>query len=121
LSNVLLLQDRLDDALEEAEREQDDGARHAGRALVFHAMHRAGDSETALRRFIETTGAAEWPSEVARVYAFRGGNDRALSWLARAYQQGDTDLFYIKGDPLLKNLEGDPRYKAFLRKMNLPE
>jgi TolB-like protein len=31
------------------------------------------------------------------------------------------DLYLIKGDPLLKNLEGDARYKAFLRKMNLPE
>jgi hypothetical protein len=27
----------------------------------------------------------------------------------------------IKGDPLLKNLEPDPRYKTFLRKMKLPE
>jgi hypothetical protein len=27
----------------------------------------------------------------------------------------------MKDDPLFKNLESDPRYKAFLRKMNLPE
>jgi len=27
----------------------------------------------------------------------------------------------LKGHPFLKKLEGDPRYKAFLRKMNLPE
>jgi hypothetical protein len=26
----------------------------------------------------------------------------------------------MKGDPLLKNLEGDPRYRAFLRKIKLP-
>jgi hypothetical protein len=30
-------------------------------------------------------------------------------------------LYLIKGDPFFKNLDGDPRYKAFLRKMNLPE
>jgi hypothetical protein len=30
-------------------------------------------------------------------------------------------LYIIKDDPLFKNLEGDPRYKTFLRKMNLPE
>jgi hypothetical protein len=29
-------------------------------------------------------------------------------------------LYRIKGDPLLKNLEGDPRYQAFLQRMNLP-
>jgi hypothetical protein len=27
----------------------------------------------------------------------------------------------IKSDPFLRNLESGPRYKAFLRKMNLPE
>ncbi len=27
---------------------------------------------------------------------------------------------FLKGDPLLKNLESDPRYTAFLKKMNLP-
>jgi serine/threonine-protein kinase len=55
------------------------------------------------------------------VYAFRGEKERAFEWLERAYEARDEDLFFIKGDPLLKNLEGDPRFKAFLRKMNLPE
>jgi len=44
-----------------------------------------------------------------------------LEWLERAYKFRDEDLYSIKDDPLLKNLESDPRYKAFLRKMNLPE
>jgi hypothetical protein len=65
--------------------------------------------------------AADWPSGIARVYAFRGEKDRALEWLDRAYEARDADLYNIVGDPLLKNLEGDPRYKAFLRKMNLSE
>jgi len=43
-------------------------------------------------------------------------------WLgsSAAYGQGDIFLFGIKGDPLSKNLERDPCYKTFLRKMNLP-
>ena len=120
LSNALLLQGRLTEALAEADREPDDGARYAGRALVFHALHRRGDSDAALMRFIETSGT-EWPSEVARVYAFRGEQDKALAWLEKAYEQRDVDLYFIKGDPLLRNLEGDPRYKTFLRKMNVLE
>ena len=44
-----------------------------------------------------------------------------MEWLERAYKFRDEDLYWIKDDPLLKNLESDPRYKAFLRKMNLPE
>jgi hypothetical protein len=30
-------------------------------------------------------------------------------------------MYYIKHDLPVTSLEGDPRYKAFLRKMNLPE
>jgi hypothetical protein len=50
--------------------------------------------------------------------------DRAFLWLNWAYQQHDPDLvgwppFTV--DPDLKSLRGDPRYKAFLHKMKLPE
>ena len=61
------------------------------------------------------------PVEIAEAYALRGNADKAFEWLDRAYAKKDSDLYYVKGDPLLKNLERDPRYKAFLRKMNLPE
>jgi hypothetical protein len=69
---------------------------------------------------IQQNGSS-WPSEIARVYAFRGEKDRAFEWLERAYKARDEDLYFIKGDPLFKTLEGDSRYKAFLHKMNLPE
>jgi hypothetical protein len=59
--------------------------------------------------------------DVAQVYAFRGEPDGAMHWLERAYAQKDPWLFQIKFSWLLKSLEVDPRYKAFLRKMNLPE
>jgi hypothetical protein len=45
----------------------------------------------------------------------------AFAWLDRAFAQKDINLYYIKGDPLLKRLVPDARSKAFLRKMNLPE
>jgi hypothetical protein len=32
----------------------------------------------------------------------------------------DDDLIERKMDPLLKNLHNDPRYAAFLKKLNLP-
>jgi hypothetical protein len=46
--------------------------------------------------------------------------DEALKWLERAYAEKDSVLCIVKGDPAFKKIEGDPRYKAFLRKMNLP-
>jgi len=58
---------------------------------------------------------------IAPIHAFRGENDLAFAWLDRAYRQRDMLCWWVKGDPMLKSLGADPRYKAFLRKMKLPE
>jgi hypothetical protein len=44
-----------------------------------------------------------------------------MRWLERAYAQKDPNLNYMKSDLRLKSFAADPRYKAFLRKMKLPE
>jgi hypothetical protein len=88
--------------------------------MVYSATGRKAESDAQLAKAI-ARNASSWASEIARVYAFRGEKDRAFEWLEKAYQARDEDLYFIKGDPLLKNLESDARYKAFLRKMNLPE
>jgi hypothetical protein len=50
-----------------------------------------------------------------------GDNDLALEWLERAYRQRDLGLVEMTGEPLLDSIAADPRFKAFLRKMKLPE
>jgi hypothetical protein len=42
-------------------------------------------------------------------------------WAERASAQRDTGLAWIKIDPVFSNLRSDPRYKALLHEMNLPE
>jgi len=119
LGITLLMRGRLQDALVETERETPYDGRFLGSALVLYAMHRLAESDAALKKALEVNGS-DWPSAVARAYAFRGEREQAMTWLERAYQIRDVDLFFIKQDPQLRNLES-PRYKAFLRKMNLPE
>ena len=58
--------------------------------------------------------------QVAEVYAFRGDTDRALEWLELAHAQRDGGLAYMRGDPLFKNVERDPRFVAFVKKMGFP-
>ena len=58
--------------------------------------------------------------QIAEIYAFRGEKDKAFEYLEKAYIDREARLTYLKGDPLLKNLESDPRHTAFLKKMNLP-
>ena len=80
---------------------------------------RKAESDAALRELTQKF-AGEWAYQIAEVHAFRGEIDEAFAWLDRAYAQRDGGFSEMKGDPLLKNLEGDPRYVAFLRKMKLP-
>jgi TolB-like protein len=120
LGLALLFQNRLDEALTVMQQETLYDGQLEGTAAVYHAMGKKVESDAALKRAIEQN-AEEWPSAIARVYAFRGERDQAMKWLERAYSVKDEDLYFIKGDPLMRNLESDPRYKAFLRKMNLPE
>jgi TolB-like protein/Tfp pilus assembly protein PilF len=120
LGEALMLQGQYVAALAEFKGETLEDGQLEGSAMVHFAAGRKAESDARLADAIRHNGTL-WPSEIARVYAFRGEKDRAFEWLDRAYEARDEDLYFIKRDPLLKNLEGDPRYKAFLRKMNLPE
>ena len=62
----------------------------------------------------------EGPFQIAEIYAYRGETDNAFEWLERTYKQRDGGLAEMKGDPLLRNIERDPRYHALLQKMKLP-
>jgi TolB-like protein len=120
LGEALMLQGRLEAALAEFQKENVDDGRLEGSAMALFAAGRKAESDSQLAEAIRRNGTS-WPSETARMYAFRGEKDRSFEWLDRAYELRDPDIYTFKGDPLFKNLENDPRYKAFLRKMNLPE
>jgi TolB-like protein/Flp pilus assembly protein TadD len=120
LGLYLLAQGKSQAALSEIQQEEIEGFRSAALAMAFHALRRKADSDAALRR-AERDSAQDVAYEIACAHAFRGEVDAAFQWLDRAYVQKDYLLEDIKGEWALKSLESDPRYKAFLRKMNLPE
>src|SRR6266849_6325212 len=119
LGLVYLVQGRVQDALVEIEREPMAALRLRGQAVVYYALGRKKESDTALSEFIAKyqTSAA---FQIADVHAFRREPDKAFEWLERAYVQHDGGVASTKWDPLLKNLRGDPRYMAFLKKLRLP-
>ena len=121
LGYVLLVRGQLAAALTEFLKEIVEAPRLAGSAMAYSTLGRKADSDAALAQLLKNQ-ADRYPFRIAQVYAFRGETDEALKWLDRAYAQKDSGgLPVIKGDPLFNKIEGDPRYKAFLRKMNLPE
>jgi hypothetical protein len=101
------------------QQEVDEANRLAILPVVLHAVGRKAEADEALNALIARWGDT-WPSYVAQAYAYRGEHDRALEWLEIAYQKSDVGLAAIVGEPLFRSMANDPRYKAFLRKMNLP-
>jgi TolB-like protein len=114
-----LLRNQPELALAEIMKETDEGSRLPGLAIAYFALGRKADSDAALAQSLKSQ--ASRPFEIAGAYAFRGEADDAFKWLERAYAQRDPYLCSIKGEVTLKKLQGDPRFKAFLKKMNLPE
>ena len=119
LSKVLLARGQPEAGLAEIEKESSEAWRMIGLPLAYHALGRKAESDAALHELTEKF-SGEWAYQIAEVHAFRGEIDEAFAWLDRAYIQRDGGFAEMKGDPLLKKLESDPRYRAFLRKMKLP-
>jgi TolB-like protein/DNA-binding winged helix-turn-helix (wHTH) protein/Flp pilus assembly protein TadD len=120
LGLVLLDRNEPDKALVEVLKEPGEPARLVGSAWAYFRLGRKADSDAALAKYIKSY-ADYSPSGVASIYAFRGESDEAFKWLDRAYAQKDTLLHGIKYRTDFDKLHDDPRYKAFLKKMNLPE
>ncbi|TMH54372.1 MAG: tetratricopeptide repeat protein, partial [Betaproteobacteria bacterium] len=118
LAVILLALGRRDEALKIIQQTTHERAQ--GLVLIYHALGRKADSDAQLAT-LTREHASDDAFSIAEAHAYRGEIDEAFRWLDRAYAQKDPSLFLVKGDRLLKNLEPDPRYKAFLHKMKLPE
>jgi TolB-like protein/DNA-binding winged helix-turn-helix (wHTH) protein/Flp pilus assembly protein TadD len=118
LGLVLLARGEAKAALDEMLKETDPGVRASGLAMTYFALGRKSDSDAALDQLVRNKVFHD-SMDIAEVYAFRGELDDAFEWLDRAYSEKVPNLRYVKGDPLFKKLENDPRYTALLKKMNL--
>jgi TolB-like protein/tetratricopeptide (TPR) repeat protein len=120
LAKTLIAEHQPEAALAVITQEHKDDERLIMLSIAFKAANKEAEAEQALKELVAkfANSDAYW---VAMTYAHRGDNDLALEWLDRAYVQKDVTLVEIVGEPLFQGLATDPRYKAFLRKMNLPE
>ena len=116
--NYLLL-GKPDLALREMQKENMEIFKKFGLALAFHALNRKKEADETLEEFTDKY-QNNWSYLLAQIHAFRGEKEEAFTWLETAYNKKDNWLFWLKGDPLLKNIMSDPRYTNFLKKMNLP-
>jgi TolB-like protein len=118
LGRVLLARGQPQAALSTMLEEPDDASRVGGSAMAYFALGRRADSDAALKQLLRQSDRPAF--FLAQVYAFRDEIDAALSSLDRGYAEKDPGIILLKSE-VPSSLESDPRYKAFLRKVKLPE
>jgi TolB-like protein/tetratricopeptide (TPR) repeat protein len=118
LAMMQLQQGHAQAALDIVNAETGEWYRLEGQSIVLFALGRKAESDAALAQLREKYADSS-AVQIAEAYAYRHEIDNAFQWLERAYQQRDAGLPWIKTNPLYKNLRGDPRYDALLRKMKL--
>ncbi len=120
LGFVKLLRGDPDGALLEIQQETTEEGQQEGLAMAYFALGRIADSDAVLGQMLK-----QYPGRsaygIAVAYAFRRQSDEAVLWLERAYAQKDAFLQFARADLSHTRLAEDARFKAFLKKLNLPE
>jgi adenylate cyclase len=118
LALVLLYQGRGPEALLAVNQEPDASWKAQALPIIYWGLGRRDDSDAALGDLTKAYSATS-AYQIAEVHAYRGEPEAAFQWLETAYRQRDPGMTWIRVDPLLQSLRGDPRYHAFLVKMKL--
>jgi len=92
----------------------------AGIAMAEYTLGHERESQAALAE-LESKYAVGFSYQIAQARAWRGERDAAFESLERAYAQRDAGVTRIRGESLLASLRDDPRYDAFVRKLNFPD
>jgi TolB-like protein/Flp pilus assembly protein TadD len=115
-----LLQGKFEEAATAAKDDAAEWARLLVVAMARWSQKRIPESDAALARLIESS-ADTAAYQIAEVHGYRGDKDRAFEWLERARRQRDPGLVGLRTDPFFANLQGDPRWNAFVRTMGLAD
>ncbi len=120
---VMLLQGRLEQSLGVWQEANPGPFRVYGETITLYSMGRQGEFAAKFHELKDQYGA-EYPTMVARVYAWMGELDAAFEWLDR-YQVEHPELGPVIGNHWellsveLKSLHGDPRWHAHLQTLGI--
>ncbi|MEP6885723.1 MAG: TIR domain-containing protein [Gammaproteobacteria bacterium] len=89
-------------------------------AQAEYSSNHKPEAEAALAELLKT-GATNNTYAIAQTYAWRGETAKAFEWFDKAAAVRDAGLPQILMDRQLDSLHKDPRWKALLKKVNLPE
>jgi TolB-like protein/DNA-binding winged helix-turn-helix (wHTH) protein len=130
VTDVLIRQNRMDDALEVISRLPDGYLRDERSAIVHFARGETGEGDDLLRRLVALTKLPDFDPgialSIAEIHATRHEPDLAFEWLDRAMARSDRQkkmkpcwglLEDMQISAYFKPLRGDPRWEAVLTKL----
>ena len=97
----------------------DDPLRLVSLARAYALMGKRTEAQRIAAQLVATSSTRYVPPFfLGVIYAALGDNDRAFTWLEKAYEGHDSYLVRLKVEPGLDRLRSDPRFDALLRRMN---
>jgi serine/threonine-protein kinase len=113
-----ILRNRPDEAMAEAQLENDGFWRDYAIALVKQAYGDRSVADAALNDFIarDSIGGA---FQIAVLYAIRKEPDQMFKWLDTAYTARDSGLVQLAITPFFYPYRDDPRFIALCQKLNV--
>jgi TolB-like protein len=119
VSNVLMRLGNFEEALVWAQKDNFDYLRLRNEAIIYHELGDHEKAQQSLQEMIDTWGD-DASAQVSEIYAAWGNVDETFAALERGFLVRDPGVIYIQSDDqMVELLKGDPRYEAFLRKLNL--
>ena len=126
LGMVLQVMGDLSGAIAEYEKAKQLGDNPLVSTLCAAAKAQAGDKDAALRMLSELDKISEHREVLgywrAALYLSLNNKKEALHWLEQSFEERDgSNINWIKVDPLLDSLHGDPRFEALVQKVVGPK
>ncbi|MDX1463049.1 MAG: tetratricopeptide repeat protein [Marinirhabdus sp.] len=115
LAKTLMFQGRTSEALEVMSNDSDELWRMTGFAAIYY---KAGDMEKSDFYLNQLKQHDLMAYQIAQVHALRKETDQTFLWLEKAYELNDLGLNEILSEPDFKPLYEDPRWEAFIAKLN---
>src|SRR5262249_32759236 len=109
----------LQNASSSCEMKPDDWLSQWCLAMVYHKLGRHPDAESQLAK-LKAANGDDAALQYAEIYAQWGDRVKALDWLDTAMRLRDPGLEFLKTDPLVDPLRGEPRFQAILRELKFP-
>jgi tetratricopeptide (TPR) repeat protein len=120
ICSVLLAQGKNKLALEHANKEKNEFWKNYALSMAEFANGNTLIADELLEDFIEQNKNTD-PTNIARIYAFRGEYEKSFEWLNIALEQPDSTLISWLNFPEFKNMHADSRWEDVINKMKLPK